>query len=86
MGSTDGSGVIYNGTYQIKKDSLKVFTREMIEQQPGKPLQTTATTYALYEKATYRISRDTLTLSYITYPADGPVPTTAKFVRTLTID
>jgi len=86
VGSTDGSGTIYNGTYLAKGDSLKVTVAQLLVQEPGKPVQTTPSTDRIYEKATFSIKADTLTLKYITYPADAPVPTTAKFKRMMKID
>ena len=86
IGHDDGNGIMYAGEYRIKGDSLIVSTKEMLVQEPGKVGQRTATTYPLYEKATFNVNGDTLTLKYITYPADGPVPTTAKFRRMITID
>lgn len=86
MSYGDGGGTRYTGTYQIKGDSLKVATAEKLVQEPGKAVQRTATTDQLYEKATFSVAGDTLTLKYVTYPADAPVPTTAKFRRMITID
>jgi hypothetical protein len=76
----------YNGNYNVKQDSIKFLTVETIHIEEGKPEVKTATTYPVYEKATFNIVRDTLTLKYITYPADAPVETTAKFVRPIMID
>lgn len=35
----------------------------------------------IFESCTYEIEKDTLKLSYITYPADAPVLTSQKFIR-----
>lgn len=86
VGITDGSNTMYTGNYQVKGDSLKVKATEMLVQEPGKAPQKSVPTLQLYERATFIISADTLTLKYITYPADGPVLTTAKFYRMTTID
>ncbi|ETZ22797.1 hypothetical protein [Pedobacter sp. V48] len=85
-GNNEGYATKYTGTYQILSDSLKIETKEMLSQDPGKPAVKTATTFELYEKATFSISGDILTLKYITYPADAPVTTTAKFRKAITID
>jgi hypothetical protein len=76
----------YNGTYKVKQDSIKFLTVETIHSEEGKPEVKTATNYPVYEKATFNIVRDTLILKYISYPADAPVETTAKFLRPMKID
>ena len=35
----------------------------------------------LFESCTYKISNDTLSISYITYPADAPEVTTRKYIK-----
>jgi len=86
VGRVYDTSTMYKGTYQIKGDSLKITTTELIVQEPGKAAQWIAAPYQLYEKATFKISDNRLTLNYITYPADGPVPTTAIFGRMIRID
>jgi len=83
---SDGSSIQFIGTYQIQGDKLKITTTEKLEQEQGKPVQRTATNYTLYENATFSITGDILKLNYISYPADAPVNTPAKFRRLITID
>jgi len=82
---SDGGSSTFSGTYQVKSDSLKVTTQEIVEQKPGKPVERFSHNYPLYEKATFSVKNDSLTVNYLTYPADGPVPTTAKFSRIIPI-
>jgi hypothetical protein len=82
----EGSSIQFIGTYQIQGDKLKITTTEKLEQEPGKPVQRTATNYTLYENATFSIAGDILNLNYTSYPADAPVNTPAKFRRLITID
>ncbi|RZK61102.1 MAG: hypothetical protein EOO85_33840 [Pedobacter sp.] len=86
IGYDGGGGSMLKGSYLTKRDSLKVVVREVLENVPGQPNKAVAPSSSLYEKATYSIKGDTLTLNYITYPADAPETTTAKFTRAITID
>ncbi|MGV8879775.1 MAG: hypothetical protein ACOH2A_12165 [Sphingobacteriaceae bacterium] len=76
-----GAKIIYAGTYLIKGDSLDLSTKEVLEQQPGKTPVSTPSKNKLYEKATFDITGNKLTIKYISYPADGPVSTTGKFLK-----
>jgi hypothetical protein len=80
---TDGDGVksTYSGNYQINGDNFNVSTQKVLVQQPGKLAQTTPSTTPFFDKASFSVSGDTLTINYISYPADAPVPTTGKFLR-----
>lgn len=82
----NGSTIMLNGTYQIKLDSLKITATEMLQQEPGKTVQHQPAPNYIYDMATFSVSGDTLTIRYTTYPADAPVPTMAKFVKSSTID
>ncbi|WP_214228308.1 hypothetical protein [Pedobacter sp. B4-66] len=82
----DGASSKFIGTYQVKGDKLNVTITENLEQKLGKPVERISTNYALYEKATFSVAGDTLKLNYISYPADAPVNTLAKFRRLTTID
>jgi len=42
---------------------------------------TTQKDEVIFESCTYKISRDTLEISYLTYPADAPVVTTRKYIK-----
>lgn len=77
----DGGKTTYSGTYQINGDSLTLSTQKVLVQQPGKLAQTTPSNTPFYDKASFSVSGNTLTINYISYPADGPVPTTGKFLR-----
>ena len=85
-GDKMGYATRFTGTYQIHSDSLKVQTNEVLSQEPGKPVVKTSPTFMLYEKATFSVLGDTLTLKYISYPADAPVTTVAKFRKGINID
>jgi hypothetical protein len=73
----------YTGTYLTKGDSLKVTITEMTQQDPNKPLVKTPSNVKLYDNSTFKLDGNLLTLKYITYPADAPVITEAKFHRQL---
>lgn len=85
-GDQAGNATRYFGTYELRGDSMKVAITEKVTQEAGKPSVKTPSNQALYEKATFKVSVDTLTLKYITYPADAPVITTVKFQRAIRID
>ncbi len=82
----NGSTIMLNGTYQIKLDSLKITATEMLQQEPGKTVRHVPAPNYIYDMATFSVSGDTLTIRYKTYPADAPLPTTAKFIKSFTID
>lgn len=82
----DGGSTQFIGTYQVKGNELTATSTETLEQKPGKPVERTSMNFSLYEKATFSIAGDTLKLNYISYPADAPVNTLAKFRRLTTID
>lgn len=42
---------------------------------------TTQKDEVIFESCTYKISHDTLEISYLTYPADAPVVTTRKYIK-----
>ncbi len=85
-GDMAGNATRYFGTYELKGDSMKVAISEKTTQEAGKPAVKAPSNQVLYEKATFKVSVDTLTLKYITYPADAPVTTTVKFQRAIRID
>lgn len=82
----DGNVTIITGTYGTNGESLKVTAEEIQEHQSGQAPLKESTRLQLYENATFNISKDTLTLQYTTYPADGPVHTTARFQRQINTD
>jgi len=86
IGYDGGRASMLKGSYLTKGDSLKVVVREVLENVPGQPNKSVAPSSSLYERATYSVKGDTLTLNYITYPADAPETTTAKFTIAITID
>lgn len=81
-----GYATIYLGSYQLDGDKLKMFTQEMVNSEPRKPAVKTASNVPLYENATFSIAGDILTMNYISYPADAPVSTTAKFRKAVPVD
>ena len=82
----DGSGTVIAGTYKTEGDSLEITAQKMLQQLPGQSLKWETANHTLYENATFDIFKDVLTLKYTTYPADAPLPTTAKFQRQIVID
>ena len=76
----DGSAkTTFNGKYLIKGDSLKVNIQEMLEQQGSGTVVRTPANSVMFEKGTFSIRDNVLTINYITYPADAPVQTQSKF-------
>lgn len=69
----------FKGKYVIKGDSLKVNIQEMLEQQSSGTVVQTPANSIFFEKGTFSINDNVLTINYITYPADAPVPTVSKF-------
>jgi len=74
---------IYTGTYMVKNDSLRANITEEKVMQNNVLISTKAININLYDKGTYSISNNKLTIKYITYPADAPVSTEATFQRQL---
>jgi len=73
-----------SGKYSVKGDSLIVNVLQSVEKVGGKSEVRTFDNNnknVLYEKATYSIKDNILTLSYISYPADAPIRTEVKFSK-----
>ena len=75
-----------NGKYIIKGDSLTVTIMENLEKQGAGKVVKTVTNYNIFEKGTFSVKDNVLTLNYLTYPADAPVLTQSKFNQILSID
>jgi hypothetical protein len=80
---TPTSTIKFSGTFKIKGDSLLVTIKEKSIREGNNPAATTPADDKLYENAKFNVNDAVLTLNYTTYPADGPVPTQAKFRRQL---
>jgi hypothetical protein len=73
-----------SGAYQLKGDSLITSAKERVESKSnGQVISRKPVTGKMYEKATYKVEDNKLTINYTTYPADAPVATTANFRRLL---
>jgi hypothetical protein len=73
-----------SGTYQLKGDSLITSAKERVESKSnGQLISRKPVTGEMYEKATYKVEDNRLTIKHTTYPADAPVTTTANFRRLL---
>lgn len=77
----DDIHTVVTGTYETKGNTLEVLALQIQTYQSDQTLVKESTSLQLYEDATFSISKDVLTLQYTTYPADAPMPTTAKFQR-----
>lgn len=71
----------FSGTFKIKGDSLKVTLKEQSAQDGDQQPVITPTNALLYDKATFNVTNSILTLKYVTYPADAPLATEAKFQK-----
>jgi hypothetical protein len=73
-----------SGTYEIDGDRvILTATKEAIWDSfngSASPETVRQVNYVLFDQARFRISWPTLTLDYLTYPADAPVPTTLSFM------
>lgn len=75
------------GTYSIQGDSLKVKIKSHeVRVAPNPGVKTNVPEYTLYEKGTFEVNDETLTLKYISYPFDAPIETSVTFTRTYRID
>lgn len=84
---TDGyPQLTLNGIYTVKGDSLLVKIRESLEKQDSGNIIKTTSNIDLFDKGTFNIKDFVLTINYLSYPADGPVPTQIKFNKILPID
>ncbi|MEN0052153.1 MAG: hypothetical protein AAGC65_00720 [Mucilaginibacter sp.] len=71
----------FSGLFKIKGDSLKVTLKQQSAQQGDQQPVITPANGLLYDKAIYNVTNAVLTLKYVTYPADAPVATEAKFQK-----
>lgn len=78
---TPNSAATYKGTYYLEDNKLNVKATEITTQDGNKAPTITKLDYPLFDKATVKIDANILTIDYITYPADGPVPTRQKFIK-----
>ncbi|MCX2484654.1 hypothetical protein [Pedobacter sp. MR2016-24] len=69
----------FRGKYVIKGDSLKINIQEMLELQSSGTVVRTPANSVMFEKGTFSVRDNVLTINYITYPADAPVQTQSKF-------
>jgi len=71
----------YTGTYTLNNDHVQVKLTDERVTKDNVLVSTAAVNMNLYDKGTYKVEDNVLTLKYITYPADAPVNTEAKFKR-----
>jgi len=71
----------YTGTYIVKNDNVEVKVNQEVVTKDKVVISTTAVNSSLFDKGTYKVENNVLTLKYITYPADAPVNTEATFKR-----
>ena len=79
--TTTSTTTTLSGSYTIKNDSLKIAINQQLVKEGNNPPVITPSDIKLYENATYVIADGDLKISYITYPADGPVVTQATFKK-----
>ncbi|MFD2287005.1 hypothetical protein GJU39_09645 [Pedobacter petrophilus] len=78
---------VMSGKYSISEDKLTVnITSNVEKSSTGKTIKSTPENFLLFDKDRFVIENSVLTVNYLTYPADGPVPTVAKFNRLIPID
>lgn len=73
-----------SGTYEVEGDRVictatRVATWDSFY-GASSPETVQQVNYSLFDQARFRVILETLTLEYITYPADAPVPTTLSFM------
>ena len=76
---------IMSGTYSIEGDQLKIGVNRIASWDrfygADSPETVQIVNTTLFDQSHFRITALTLTLDYVTYPADAPVPTTNVFIR-----
>jgi len=80
LGFVPGAETI-SGTYATSGEKLNLKVLKHVHSEPNKAPETLTTNPQLYDQATYKISGNTLTFTYFSYPADAPVKTTATFLK-----
>lgn len=74
-----------SGTYEVDGDGLTLTANRVATWDSfygaGSPETVEQVNMTIFDQARFRIIAGTLIIDYITYPADGPVPTTASFTR-----
>lgn len=82
--ANDPSGYFeYYGNYVLTAKNIYFASKQNVSwdgSTAASPV-TTQKDEVIFESCTYKISRDTLEISYLTYPADAPVVTTRKYIR-----
>jgi hypothetical protein len=78
---------VVSGKYSISEDNLTVNVTSTIKKSStGKTIEITPQNFSLFDKGKFVIENNVLTINYLTYPADGPVPTVVKFSKLIPID
>ncbi len=73
----------YYGNYVLSAKNIYFVSKQTVSWDNftgGNPV-TTVKDEVIFESCTYKIDKNTLELSYITYPADAPVVTTRRYIR-----
>jgi len=73
----------YTGSYTLVNDSVKVKITKKQTIKDNMLVSSEVVDNDLFEKGTYQVEGNVLTLKYITYPADAPAKTEIKYRRRL---
>lgn len=79
--NSNESATVISGTYSVKGDSLKVHVAKQTTKVNGQSDAFALDDNDVYDKCTFKIKDNVLSLNYISYPADAPVKTNAVFIR-----
>jgi hypothetical protein len=76
---------IMSGTYKVEGDQLQInITHTVVWDRfygANSPETVQTVNITVFDQTHFRIVGPMLTLDYVSYPADAPVPTTKSFIR-----
>lgn len=74
-------GVTSTGTYSVSGNKLTAIIKSQVLIEPKKQPEIRAVDQSIFDSGTFSITGNVLTVNFLSYPADGPVPTTIKFLK-----
>lgn len=74
-------GVTSTGTYSVSGNKLTTIIKSQVLLEPKKQPEIRAVDQSIFDSGTFSIAGNVLTVNFLSYPADGPVPTTIKFLK-----
>ncbi len=74
-------GVTSTGTYSVSGNKLTAIIKSQVSIEPKRQPEIRAVEQSLFDSGTFSITGNVLTVNFLSYSADGPEPTTIKFLK-----